>query len=59
MDRLDYVLKARQQGRMVEQVFCGQDTLRGEHLRNARANAAHVHYRSIEASHTRMLKHFA
>jgi hypothetical protein len=37
---------------VVEQVLGGFDALGGEHFRHARTDAAHVHYRSIEASHT-------
>ena len=36
---------------MVEQVFGGANVFGGEHLREARTDAAHVHHWGIEAGH--------
>jgi hypothetical protein len=36
---------------VVEKVFGGLYAFGGEHLRYARTDAAHIHYRSIQASH--------
>jgi len=43
---------------MVKQIFRGQDAFSGEHLRNSRANAAHIHDWSIETGHTQDAKAF-
>jgi hypothetical protein len=40
---------------VIEQVFGGQDTLFGEHLRHARTNAAHILHLIAEARHIWML----
>ena len=44
------------EGQVVEQVFGGLDAFGGEHLRDARTDAAHIHDWSVEAGHNRMLQ---
>ena len=39
------------EGEMIEEVFGGNDVAGGKHLRDARADAAHIHHLGFETGH--------